>query len=851
MKKTKPFLVAGAVAVVIACTIVFIWLLVFMDRKSEESIREIGTIYMSEINKHIQQKFFTLLHLRFVQLEGVIKRTPPSSVKDRAHLLQELRLNAQVREFAYLGLYAADGAVQIIYGQPVTLANPQEFWELLKREGKAVGYGVLENGARLLVIGVPAAYPMDGGKTGEAVVAGIDVKDLGEALFVNDTDALVFSRIIDRDGHFVVRLQEKGYANYFQFIRDTFSSLGKKTALHYIAEIHDAMKTRTDYSTLVRTGDQFYHLYFSTLPNTDWFLVSELPQGVLDQTIAQLSSTRIYATLAVAGLVLLLLMFMFSYYYFLSQAQMRRLTAARQEADRASQAKSEFLSNMSHDIRTPMNAVVGMTDIALSDVSDVSRVEDCLRKIKLSSKHLLGLINDILDMSKIESGKLTLTLGRVSLRETMADLVNIMQPQIKAKQQYFDIFIQKIESENILCDSVRLNQILLNLLSNAVKFTPSGGEISIVVSQESSPRGANFVRTHLYVKDTGIGMSAAFKEKIFESFSREDSERVNQIMGTGLGMAITKYLVELMGGTIEVESTQGVGTEFHIVLDFQRVPDAEEKMKLPGWNVLVVDDNEHVLQSAVRMLEELEVRAEAAVDGETAVRMMEARQKDGESKMYDAVLLDWKMPGMDGLATAREIHKRISPDVPVCIISAYDWAPIEKQAREEGVRGFISKPLFKSSLFYGLNQFAAESIAEELKTDPYLVPVRDLNGKRILLAEDNELNWEVAHDILADAGLKVEWAENGRVCVDKFQASEPGYYDAILMDLRMPEMTGYEATRAIRSLSRPDRNLPIIAMTADAFAEDVQHCLDCGMNAHTTKPINTAALFQLLYKHLK
>lgn len=470
-----------------------------MDRKSEESIREIGTIYMSEINKHIQQKFFTLLHLRFVQLEGVIKRTPPSSVKDRAHLLQELRLNAQVREFAYLGLYAADGAVQIIYGQPVTLANPQEFWELLKREGKAVGYGVLENGELLLVIGVPAAYPMDGGKTGEAVVAGIDVKDLGEALFVNDTDALVFSRIIDRDGHFVVRLQEKGYANYFQFIRDTFSSLGKKTALHYIAEIHDAMKTRTDYSTLVRTGDQFYHLYFSTLPNTDWFLVSELPQGVLDQTIAQLSSTRIYATLAVAGLVLLLLMFMFSYYYFLSQAQMRRLTAARQEADYASQAKSEFLSNMSHDIRTPMNAVVGMTDIALSDVSDVSRVEDCLRKIKLSSKHLLGLINDI----------------------------------------------------------------------------------------------------------------------------------------------------------------------------------------------------------------------------------------------------------------------------------------------------------------------------------------------------------------LADAGLKVEWAENGRVCVDKFQASEPGYYDAILMDLRMPEMTGYEATRAIRSLSRPDRNLPIIAMTADAFAEDVQHCLDCGMNAHTTKPINTAALFQLLYKHLK
>lgn len=279
---------------------------------------------------------------------------------------------------------------------------------------------------------------------------------------------------------------------------------------------------------------------------------------------------------------------------------------------------------MSHDIRTPMNAVVGMTDIALANLTDVARTEDCLKKIKLSSKHLLGLINDILDMSKIESGKLTLTMGQVSLWETMADLVNIMQPQIKAKQQLFDIFVSDVEAENVLCDSMRLNQILLNLLSNAVKFTPVGGEIDIFVNQENSPRGAEFVRTHLLVKDTGIGMSEAFKARIFESFSREDNERVYQTMGTGLGMAITKYLVDLMGGTIEVESTQGVGTEFHIVLDFKRVPDAGE-MKLPAWNVLVVDDNKDLLQSAVSILESLGVHAEAAEDGETAVRMMEAR----------------------------------------------------------------------------------------------------------------------------------------------------------------------------------------------------------------------------------
>ncbi len=847
MKKTKSFLLGSGVAIMVACTIVFIWLMMFMERKSEESIRDIGTIYMAEMNKHIQQKFLTLVHLRLSQVEGVVERTPPSSVKYGPRMLKELRLNAEVRDFSYLGLYAQDGTEDTVYGSPVRVANIEDFWTILKQEGKAVSYGATAEGVRLLILGVAASYPMQGGKKAEALVAGINVQELADALFVNDTNSLVFTRIVDREGQFVVRRQENGYSNYFQFIRETFSSLGNKTSLHYLGEMHSAMDARTDYSALVRTGGQFHHLYLSALPNTDWFLVSELPQGVLDETISRLSDTRTYATLAVAGIVLVLLTLMFTYYYLLSQEQLRRVSAARMEADRANHAKSEFLSNMSHDIRTPMNAVVGMTDIALANLSDVARTEDCLKKIKLSSKHLLGLINDVLDMSKIESGKLTLTMGQVSMLETMADLVNIMQPQIKAKQQRFDIFVSDVLAENVLCDSVRLNQILLNLLSNAVKFTPDGGEIDIFLNQENSPRGADFVRTHLRVKDTGIGMSEAFKARIFESFSREDNERVYQTMGTGLGMAITKYLVDLMGGTIEVESTQGVGTEFHIVLDFKRMPDAGE-MKLPDWNVLVVDDNKDLLQSAVSVLESLGVHAEAAEDGETAVRMMEARL--GGDKEFDVVLLDWKMPGMDGLETARQIHERIRPDVPLCLISAYDWAPIEKQAREEGVSGFISKPLFKSALFYGLSRFAGPSVDEEMKTDPYLTPVRDLTGKRILLAEDNELNWEVASDILKDAGLEVEWAENGRVCVEKFQASKPGFYDAVLMDLRMPEMTGYEATRAIRSLARPDRNVSIIAMTADAFAEDVQHCLECGMNAHTTKPINTAELFQLLRKYL-
>ncbi len=847
MRRTK--LVICAMAVFVACMVVFIWLMMFMERKSQESIRDIGSIYMAEMNKQLQQKFFTLVRSRWAELEGLVERTPPSSVTYGPHMISELRLNAEVRNFLYLGLVSQkDGTQETLYGAPITIANMPDFWKLLDEDDQSISYGSTPEGSRLLVLGVRAAYPMKDGEKSTAIVAGLDVQELIDVLFANDTNSMLFTHIVDKDGRFVFRSRPNDSLDYFQLVRDTFSVLGRKTSLHYIEEMKSAMNDRNDYSALVRISDQFHHLYLSALPNTDWFFVSELPQGVLEEPITRLSDSRMYATLSVAGVVLLLLLLMFGYYYLLSQAQMRRLYVARQEAERANQAKSVFLSNMSHDIRTPMNAVVGMTDIAMSNLKNTARVEDCLKKIKLSSKHLLGLINDILDMSKIESGKLTLMLGRVSLRETIADLINIIQPQIKANNQHFDVFVHNVECETIQCDSVRLNQILLNLLSNAVKFTPADGEIDVFLSQEPSPRGEEYVRTHLRVKDTGIGMSPEFKEKIFESFSREDNERVYQIMGTGLGMAITKYLVDMMGGEITVESTQGVGTEFHVVLDFKRVTEAAEEMKLPDWHVLVVDDNKDLLESAASMLADLGVHADVANSGEAAIRMVEEHRAKG--KAYDLVLLDWKMPDMDGLETARKICGTVAPDVQFYLISAYDWAEIEDQAREDGFRGFISKPLFKSALYYGLLQSTCAVQDEDMKTDPFLSTAADLTGRRILLAEDNELNWEVAHDILHEAGLEVEWAENGRICVEKFEASEPGYYDAILMDLRMPEMTGYEATEAIRASSRPDKNIPIIAMTADAFAEDIHRCLACGMNAHTTKPINITELFQLLRKHL-
>ncbi|MCI8553999.1 MAG: response regulator, partial [Clostridiales bacterium] len=448
-------------------------------------------------------------------------------------------------------------------------------------------------------------------------------------------------------------------------------------------------------------------------------------------------------------------------------------------------------------------------------------------------------------MSKIESGKMTLNVDQVSLREVMDGIVNIIQPQVRAKRQRFDVFIHDISTENVCCDGVRLNQVLLNFLSNAIKFTPEDGAIEMSLYEEASPCGDQFVRVHLRVKDNGIGMSSEFQKKMFESFVREDSARVYKTEGTGLGMTIAKYIVDAMGGTIEVQSEKGIGTEFHVTLDLEKAMVQEEEMLLPAWNMLVVDDDEMLCESTVASLESIGIRAEWALDGETAVQMVESRCKRHEE--YEIILLDWKLPGIDGLETAKKIRRQMGDYIPILLISAYDWNEIEKEAREAGVSGFISKPLFRSTLFYGLRPFAEEADdaepLEERKTD--------FAGRHILLAEDNDLNWEIAEELLSELGLKLDRAEDGQICVEKFRQSSPGYYSAILMDIRMPVMTGYEAAKAIRALERGDTQIPIIAMTADAFAEDIQKCLDCGMNAHVAKPIDIREVSRMLEKYMK
>lgn len=846
-KKIRRFFRVSVISLIAICMIVFAWMTLYMSEKTQNTIAEVGDIYLSEMNLQLQQKFSSIIALRMNQVEGIVVLTPPESASYGEEMLESLRESVKVRGFSYLGFYTEDGSLETIYGEDVEMVNNDDVANSLNQDGNIIARGFKQDGDKVLLLGKQASYPMENGEWSSALVAGISMEYLNQAMYLDSGNGIVYSHIIDGDGSFIIRNADAYRDSYFDRIKEEFDKLDGKDAERYEQELKDAMSKKEDYSTSISVRGERRQIYCSPIAeNSSWYLVTVMPNGVLENSITKLDTMRMGIIISSSLVLLLAMAVVFLRYYELSREQMKELTRAKQEADRANLAKSEFLSSMSHDIRTPMNAIIGMTEIALKNIHDPVRVEDCLKKVKLSGKHLLGLINDVLDMSKIESGKLSLNVAPMSLKETMDDIVNIIQPQVKARGQYFDIFIREIIAEEVYCDSVRLNQILLNLLSNAVKFTPEMGRIDVHLYQEPSPKGEEYVRTHFLVEDTGIGMSEDFQKKIFETFERENTEQVQNTVGTGLGMSITKCIVDLMEGDIHVESKQGEGSHFHVTLDLKKAEVEEENMKLPGWNVLVVDDNDRLCASAVSNLEDLGVNADWTLSGEEAVKMIHERHEKKDD--YHFVLIDWKMPHMDGMQTIREIHRQVGNEIPVFLISAYDWSEIEDEAYAAGIEGFISKPLFKSTLYYRLKQYMEENAGTVSEGDG-IEP--DFTGKHVLLAEDIDLNWEIAEEILSSTGLLLERAVNGLECVEIFEKSEPGFYAAILMDIRMPVMNGYDATKAIRALNRPDSNLPIIAMTADAFSDDAKRCFEYGMNAHIPKPLDIKECMRTLHNFIK
>lgn len=840
MEKKTRFLIFGLVIVFVFCIGVFGFMTQFINKQNNQTMDSVGRLFMTATNERISMHFSTMIALRLSHLKTLAETIPFVRERDGEKFHEWLLYNARIHDFESMAFLYEDGSYELLYGEPVELVNPGQFRESLLSGKQNIWVGIDAEGTRHAVIGAPFTAQMGEGKKCIAITAGMPIKYISDILSLNEDNSLVYSFVLRWDGTFVIRSYGAYRNNYFERVEEVYENIEGMDKERYIAEIKEAMKNKQEYSVFLTMHGERRQMFCSPLPNSEWSLLTFMPYGTLNETVKSLAARSFFVSAGCCLIILIWLFVVFMVYYNINKHQVAELKEAKQAAEEANRSKSEFLSNMSHDIRTPMNAVVGMTSIALANIDNKTRVQDCLKKIMLSSKHLLGLINDVLDMSKIESGKIILNVERVSLRELMDSIVSIIRPQVKAKQQQFHVRIYDISSENVLCDSVRLNQVLLNLLSNAIKFTPEGGLIETSMREIKSPKGEGYMRVLIRVKDTGIGMSEEFQAHIFESFAREDSKRVQKTEGTGLGMAITKYIVDAMEGDIQLNSAPGHGTEFIVTLDFERATEREEEMLLPDFTMLVVDDDQQLCESTVSMLKSIGVRAEWTLDGENAIEMVTQRHRRQED--YQLVLLDWKLPGMDGIKIARLLRKELGDAVPILLLSAYDCSEVEQEAREAGINGFMSKPLFKSTLYYGLKPYVSAA-NEEAHPDAWTT---ELKGKHILLAEDNELNAEIAMELLQDMGLELDWVENGQLCAEKFANAPVGYYDAVLMDLRMPVKNGYEATEMIRAMDRADASIPIIAMTADAFSEDVQRCIEHGMNAHVAKPIDTKELSRVL-----
>ena len=625
--------------------------------------------------------------------------------------------------------------------------------------------------------------------------------------------------IIDIDGDYIIKGHSFKNSSFFEFYRSY-----NKTDPVYTQELFKTITSSTGSISMSNSRSEECILAYTPVTSAGgWTFLSLMPMKDLNAS----NENWLLIGFVSVGL-LILLVFDLS----VMQNFNKKLQAAAKEAAAANKAKTDFLSTMSHDIRTPMNAIIGLTTIAEKNLGDTQSVGENLRKISMASNHLLTLINDILDISKVESGKLNLSPLTFSIVETVENLVNLSQPMIKEKNIDFNFRISRMEKEYFYADQLRLNQIYINILSNAIKYTEPGGQVSVDMAEEESPK-PGCVRLIYKVADTGIGMSPEFMETMYQPFSRQTDSRVNSIQGTGLGLAITKQMVDLMEGTIDCQSKQGEGTTFTVTLDLPLADRQTDEMTLEPMDILIVDDDEVLLETAVDTLESLGVTAYSARSGLQAIDMIIEKHQTGQD--YNVVILDWKMPDLDGVETVRRIRAQIGDTVPILLISAYEWSDIEDEAKEAGANGFISKPLFRSKLYYTINSL----LGTEVKTVEMENDYSDLEGMNILIAEDNDINWEIISAMLGMFGIKTERAENGRICLDKITNAKKGDYELIFMDIQMPEMNGLEATRRIRKLDDPwAANIPIIAMTADAFSENVTECLNAGMNGHIAKPID-------------
>ena len=631
--------------------------------------------------------------------------------------------------------------------------------------------------------------------------------------------------LIDTSGDYIVRGNSFKNMNFYEF----YQAYNRSAPTELESMKNRLEGTPGNFEMTNASGERCLAAHARVNSTDDWIIVTMIPASGLGRSFM---NWTIIAIITV-GLLLLLAFNLLIMMYF-----NRKLKAAVDSADKANRAKTDFLSSMSHDIRTPMNAIVGLSLLTEKNADDPTIVRENLQKMNRASNHLLTLINDILDISKVESGKLNMSPVTFSIVECAENLVTISQPMVKEKNIDFRFHIDRVSHEYLYADQLRINQIFINLLSNAIKYTEPGGQVCIDMKEETGQTDKS-VQLIYKVSDNGIGMTPEFMAKMYEPFSRQTDSRVNAISGTGLGLAITKQMIDLMNGTIDCQSEAGKGTTFTVKLEITIADRQMEEMKLPPIRVLIADDDDVLLETAKDTLSSIGVKADIARSGAEAIQMI------SDSADYQVVILDWKMPDMDGIEVARRLRKEAHNDIPVILISAYDYSDIESAAKEAGISGYICKPLFSSTLYNKINEVLGNKSAP-VNPDSDL---EDFTGMRILVAEDNDINWEIISNILEMHGIETERAENGQLVLDRINDKEKAGFDLIFMDIQMPVMNGLNATKVIRSLDDPEiANIPIIAMTADAFSENVSECLAAGMNGHISKPIDIKLVMKEIRK---
>lgn len=822
-----------------------------------DKIIEISIQNMEEVAKHDERMMRASIEYKWDTLSGIAKNLEQEHCETEEDLLLRLNTSQQLIECIRLTVIADDGyALQ----SNMVITSHEEIMHDLEKLGSRFIYRgdyrrVTDEGeGEVLIMGVKIDPFTVDGKTYTYIACRMDIDTLQNELKIDSYDGRGYSSVIDRDGNYLVNINlnytiQSG-ANFFEEVE-----LGELSQNDSVDSIRQRIENEESFFVShTNEDDEMYVMSFTPMADLDWYFITSVPRDVFEDQVLYLLAifvVLIGIVLVAGAVIVIIIMQRRSRTFALEIMHRKKLSEALALAQQASKAKTTFLNNMSHDIRTPMNAIIGFTALATTHIDNKERVKDYLEKISQSSNHLLSLINDVLDMSRIESGKVVIDEKAENLADILHNIANIVQADIHAKQLELFVDTVNVTDEDIFCDRLRLNQILLNLLSNAMKFTNPGGTVSIRIMQmEGSEEG--YGKYEFRVKDTGIGISEDFLKTIFEPFTREQSSTVSRIQGTGLGMSITKNIVDMMGGKIEVESEVNKGTEFIVTLEFKLQSEHKEIeviKEIEGLRALVVDDDLNACQSVSKMLRQVGMRAEWTMYGKEAVARTQEAIEMGDG--YDMYIIDWLMPDMNGLETVRRIRKVAGEAAPIIILSAYDWSDIESEAKESGVTDFVSKPLFMSDLNLTLKRVFKEKVSEN--SSPKTISVQEsFSGKRILLVEDIDLNREIATVILEESGFIVESAENGQEAYDMVRSSEPGYYSFVLMDIQMPVMNGYDATRAIRKLENKKlSDIPIIAMTADTFEEDKKTADEAGMNGHIGKPINIPLMLETLKEVLK